>query len=150
LTIARHWIANGSPRGEQTLGMFEDWTAVMGGILETAGVPSFLANLQELYERADAEGQEWREFVRMWWAKFGTQDVKVSDLFDIVASQSTGLYLPQRTEQGQNTRLGMILRQKRDQRYVLDLGDEGIEVKLEFVGNVQSANRWRLVLKRKM
>jgi putative DNA primase/helicase len=150
LTIIQYWIAQGRPRGEPTLGMFESWAAVMGGILETAGIPGFLANLEELYERADAEGSEWREVVRMWWLKFGDREVQVSDLFNIVASQATGICLPQRTEQGQRTRLGIMLRQKRDQRYVLALGEKRIEVKLEFVGNVQNANRWRLTFKRNL
>ena len=44
------------PRHQKTIGSFEGWAEVMGGILQVAGVPGFLGNLQEMYEQADAEG----------------------------------------------------------------------------------------------
>ena len=56
LTLGRAWIAAGMPRHQKTIGSFEGWAQVMGGILEVAGVPGFLGNLKEMYERADAEG----------------------------------------------------------------------------------------------
>ena len=56
LTLGRAWIAAGMPRHQKTIGSFEGWAEVMGGILEVAGVPGFLGNLKEMYERADAEG----------------------------------------------------------------------------------------------
>ena len=60
LTLGRAWIAAGMPRHQKTIGSFEGWAQVMGGILEVAGVPGFLGNLKEMYERADAEGGVWR------------------------------------------------------------------------------------------
>ena len=60
LTLGRAWIAAGMPRHQKTIGSFEGWAEVMGGILEVAGVPGFLGNLKEMYERADAEGGVWR------------------------------------------------------------------------------------------
>ena len=63
LTLGRAWIAAGMPRHQKTIGSFEGWAEVMGGILEVAGVPGFLGNLKEMYEAADAEGSIWRGFV---------------------------------------------------------------------------------------
>ena len=43
LTLARNWYANGQPApSTPTLGKFEDWCRVIGGILETAGIGGFL------------------------------------------------------------------------------------------------------------
>jgi putative DNA primase/helicase len=149
LTIVRFWIANGSPKSEQSLGMFEEWTMIVGGILETAGIPGFLGNLDEFYERSDAEGSEWREFVRRWWNEFRDQTVGVTDLFSrVAANQDTGIYLPQPTDHGKRTTLGVMLARKRDQRFVLEFGDKKVEVKIEYVDNVQRANRWRLTVTR--
>ena len=75
LTLGRAWIAAGMPRHQKTIGSFEGWAEVMGGILEVAGVPGFLGNLKDMYERADAEGGVWRAFVGLWWDRFGTQQV---------------------------------------------------------------------------
>jgi putative DNA primase/helicase len=56
LTLARAWIAAGRPSPSVSLGGFQHWARVVGGILEVATVPGFLTNLDELYEQADAEG----------------------------------------------------------------------------------------------
>ena len=53
LTLAQGWIVAGQPPGEQRLGSFESWTAVIGGILDIAEIPGFLENRQELYATAD-------------------------------------------------------------------------------------------------
>jgi hypothetical protein len=47
LVMIRAWLAAGRPRSPKTLGMFEDWAATMGGILDTVGIPGFLANLDD-------------------------------------------------------------------------------------------------------
>ena len=83
LTLGRAWIAAGMPRHQKTIGSFEGWAEVMGGILEVAGVPGFLGNLKEMYERADAEGAVWRAFVGLWWERFGTRSGGLADLYEL-------------------------------------------------------------------
>ncbi len=64
LTLARSWFAEGKPRPDvELLGSFEAWTRTVGGILEHAGVESFLDNLGELYEHMDQETTEWAGFL---------------------------------------------------------------------------------------
>ena len=53
LVLGRAWVAAGRPPGQRTIGSFESWARVVGGVLETAGIPGFLGNLQELYERVE-------------------------------------------------------------------------------------------------
>src|SRR5262249_52208889 len=53
LTLVQAWIAAGRPEGSRTLGMFERWAKVMGGILGVVGIPGFLGNLADFYEKSD-------------------------------------------------------------------------------------------------
>ncbi len=56
LVLVQAWIAAGRPRCSARLGSFESWAAVLGGILQVAGVPGFLGNTDDFYESSDAEG----------------------------------------------------------------------------------------------
>ena len=49
LTLARAWVLAGRPRSDRSLGMFEDWAAVVGGMLRFADFPDFLGNLTTVY-----------------------------------------------------------------------------------------------------
>ena len=79
--IIRGWVAAGGPswRGGP-LGSFEQWSALMGGILEFAGFEGFLGNIEDLYDRVDPESREWRSLTLLWWERFGATPVKTSDL----------------------------------------------------------------------
>ena len=57
LTLVQAWIAAGRPKGGVTLGSFESWARIIGGILEVAEIPGFLQNRAEVYEQSDAEGR---------------------------------------------------------------------------------------------
>ena len=61
LTLVQNWLAAGSPYFTgRTLGSYEEWAGVMGGILGTSGIEGFLGNLDEFYEASDAETQSGR------------------------------------------------------------------------------------------
>jgi hypothetical protein len=54
LTLCRAWYAAGCPAGKSpVLGSFEDWSRLLGGVLQHIGVPEFLGNLQDLYVEMD-------------------------------------------------------------------------------------------------
>ncbi|CUH40157.1 conjugative transfer relaxase protein TraI [Jannaschia seosinensis] len=63
LTLCQAWIAAGKPRGARTIGSFENWAHVVGGVLEVAGIPGFLGNLEEMMEASDSEGAGWSAFI---------------------------------------------------------------------------------------
>jgi hypothetical protein len=76
LMLARNWYAKGQPPpSTPTLGKFEDWCRVIGGILETAGVGGFLGNLDSLYQNVDAESPEWAAFLGAWFDRYGSTEV---------------------------------------------------------------------------
>ena len=83
LTLCQAWIAAGKPRGKKTIGSYENWAQIVGGVLETAGIPGFLGNLEEMMAASDSEGAGWSAFIAAWWDRFGTAEVGAADLFDL-------------------------------------------------------------------
>ncbi len=75
LTVARSWYTAGCPKDESLprLGSFESWAETVGGMLAHAGIRGFLSNLDELYETADSETEEWTGFLEAWQSRLGEQ-----------------------------------------------------------------------------
>jgi hypothetical protein len=94
LTMARAWIDAGRPQGNNpTLGSFEDWCNVVGGILEYAGLTGFLGNLEEMRRStADDEddAEDWTAWIAAIYAKFGDEAFTVSQLAEAMNSIYTG------------------------------------------------------------
>lgn len=81
LVLIQNWIASSKPHGSKSLGSFENWAKVIGGIVENAGFEGFLGNLDDLYEASDAEGEAWRTLVDRWWEAHGDNEVGVASLY---------------------------------------------------------------------
>lgn len=110
LVLGKAWINEGTPLGKQTLGMFEAWAKVMGGIFDVVGIGGFLENLLEIYAEADEETELWREFVAAWWERFGDQAVAVAALHTLAIEKDLLLpVLGDMGERSQKTRLGKAL-----------------------------------------
>lgn len=80
LTLARAWHVAGRPKGPRSLGMYESWASVIGGIVTFAGFDGFLSNLLDLYESSDLEGSAVQWLVEEWKAHHGGQAVKLGDV----------------------------------------------------------------------
>jgi hypothetical protein len=118
LVLVRAWLVAGRPPGKRVLGSFESWASVVGGILEHAGVPGFLHDTEQLYEAADAEGQEWREFVAAWWEKFGPRWVSAGELLDLALERDLlGSIVRDKSQRAQKIRLGKALSSARDRHF---------------------------------
>jgi hypothetical protein len=118
LTMIRAWMAAGKPLDPARLGSFERWSSVIGGILHVAGVPGFLANLDQLYEAADVEGQAWREFTAAWWQTFKGEPKKVSELNQFCEDRELMLRLRgDGSARSQQIRLGNALGNCRDRSF---------------------------------
>lgn len=58
LTLITAWVSRGRPdAGVKPLGSFEDWTRVIGGILDVAGIDGFLDGIDEQRAGADLSSQ---------------------------------------------------------------------------------------------
>lgn len=143
LTMIRGWIAAGRPAGKTTLGMFERWSEVVGGILNVAGVPGFLANLTDFYEESDAEGGTWRAFLAAWWERFGDNETTVKELWQIAADDAC-LPLGDKGEQSQRITLGKLLADRRDRVFDLEIGGKPLRLLLRRGNQHRRAFRWGL------
>lgn len=81
--LVRAWIAAGRPKGGQTMGSFQRWADVMGGILQVVGVDGFLENRDRTFQVVDVESAVWQAFVMAWWDKHQETSVSSSDLLHL-------------------------------------------------------------------
>jgi hypothetical protein len=119
LVLASAWVAAGRPSGHGGLGMFESWSAVMGGILDVIDVPGFLGNLPEFYEGTNAESAGWEGLVSAWWDEYQDRAVGVSDLWTLMRpahGNPPDLGLEDGSEKSQRTQFGLRLSRMRDCR----------------------------------
>jgi hypothetical protein len=80
LTLIQAWIAAGKPAGKTTLASYDEWSSVMGGILQVAGVEGFLQDREEIkVATGDADGPL-SNFVGRWWARFSAAEVALGSL----------------------------------------------------------------------
>lgn len=114
LILVQHWISVGMPRSKKSIGSFEAWAGVIGGILEAAGIPGFLGNAALLYKRADTESEEWIAFVQLWWERHEGRPVKVEELYRLFSLDSPSMILGSGQERSQKVKLGKGLSERRD------------------------------------
>jgi hypothetical protein len=145
LTLIQSWIAEGRPEGDGRLGMYEQWARVMGGILDVAGIPGFLGNLQEFYAHADAEGAAWRVFIADWHAHYGTREVRVADVFPLAVD--AGMELGEKGEQSQKSRLGKKIAEARDRVFRVSTGEQDDQLlRIVHAGTQKRVHAWRLAV----
>lgn len=145
LTICQAWIAAGRPRGARTIGSYENWAQVLGGVLDVAGVEGFLGNLDEMLEASDGEGAVWRSFVSAWWDRFGTAEVGTNDLYETALSCEPPLSLGSGNDRSQRIRLGKALGRLRDRVFHI----KTVLLRAEICGALHGAQRWRLAIDEK-
>lgn len=127
LTLINYWIKNGRPAfSGAPKGSYEEWSGVMGGILECIGVEGFLGNETEFYEESVEDNDGWSEFVDTWYEKFGEKETLVGDLFMLASYSEDALpaqeaikwlnlledHLGSGKERARKIRLGKLLKQQ--------------------------------------
>lgn len=109
LSVINHWIKAGMPKGTATLGRFESWAGVMGGVLDVLGVSGFLGNRDQQKGR-DTESLEWGALCEAWWERYQAQPVTAKVLLGEAKSQNILLALwGGRTDLGAQQRFGHAL-----------------------------------------
>ena len=117
LTLCQAWASAGRPPAARSLGSFETWSQTLGGILHVAGVPGFLGNLDEVMEASDSEGGTWRAFIQLWWDRFGSADVSVSDLIGFAKDAEASLPISAKNDHGLKVALGAAFTKLRDRAF---------------------------------
>lgn len=111
LTLIRAWHNDGQRSGTVAFGSYEEWSAVLGGILDFAGIDGFLANMQEPDEAVDAELMVWQEFIQGWWGTHKQRLVLTKDLLDL--AWQSNIPLRSTSPHAQKVELGMAIRKQR-------------------------------------
>ena len=115
LSIIQAWVDEGMPSGRTTLGRFEAYGRVLGGIFEVADVPGFLGNRERLYMESDTDTGDWISLVKAWWAKFGVAPVMAGDLLDLAKETNLIVELRAgRTDLSAQQRMGHALSKRID------------------------------------
>lgn len=111
LILIQFWISCGKPPGKVTLGSFESWSEIIGGILENAVIPGFLANADHLQAHADAESVEWRAFVEVWAERHQNRAVGTAELLNLAKEHDLLMdVIGSGNLRSQSIRLGKALR----------------------------------------
>jgi len=136
-TLVRNWIDKGMPKFKgKAKGSYENWTKIVGGILQANGIEGFLENEAELFNRVSDKNNGLSEFVQAWWDLTKGRKTSAKDLFylasypdasqdgetphmpaDATDSTPTRLLdevLNKQTQRGRETQLGLLLKKQRD------------------------------------
>lgn len=89
MTLVRGWVTAGRPRGARTKGgTMDEWSRMIGGILDVAGVEGFLANDAEFRSEADIEAREWADFYGELARAFKGSKFTVAEILELTDPES--------------------------------------------------------------
>jgi hypothetical protein len=142
LVMVRAWLDAGRPEGQKTIGMYENWAKVIGGILDVAKVPGFLGNLEKFYEAVESGTSPWFEFLLTWHEQHDQNETTTADLMPIALG--CGL-VDDNAGRSQRVRLGRMLAEHKDRVFTLEKEDRTTkQVRLEQAGTYRRAAKWKL------
>lgn len=146
LILCRHWHQSGRPRASTTKPSFDAWAGVVGGILETAGIPGFLAHDLEFRAGAGQDNHELRNLLTLWWSAFKKKRVSTSDVFKVLAENESDIEidLGQNGEDSMRKRLGKFLSRNKDRPVGVDDDLTGLQVAVGEAGVSRGKKLWRL------
>lgn len=139
LILIQAWIDVGRPAGSKILGSFEEWSEVLGGILEVAGIEGFLDNQGELFDSPDDELREIKMLFALWFERCRSEPMTVAQIFEVVAESEQHLEID-----SSRARLGRRFRELRDRRFDIEISGSPFTVRLTSDGKLHNAVRWRL------
>jgi hypothetical protein len=125
LTIVQRWIASDRPEVQttHTLGGFEGFVRVMGGILQAAGIKGFLDGLEDYHDEGEAETDSLPAFVAAWWEKHTDTPLGTESLIDLPESDSLIPARKDETTRARATRLGRRLGKDLDRVFEIQPDD---------------------------
>jgi hypothetical protein len=111
--MVRHWQATGCPRPSvPPLGSFEEWTLIVGGILQAAGYKDFHANRDALIAQSDPDTTRWENFTAAWFKQHKNQPVTVTALLPLAEEHE--VRMNGETDTARSASLGKALAARRD------------------------------------
>lgn len=155
--LIQNWIAKGRPQTPKSLGSFESWAEVMGGILSAANIQGFLGNLVEMKSDADEEGEAVKLYLTTWWCELNTADASANSLGGIVEDKDIPIPVTANSPRAFNIAVGRYTSKLLGRLFEISVpttvtypenakvndGYATFLVKIE-KGRVSSAQSWRL------
>jgi hypothetical protein len=123
LVLVRHWYAEGKPQGTLTLGMYESWSHVMGGILGAAELHGLLEKPVPAATDMQSVAERW--FIETMFEQHGVESVSASDIVAWAADDGTPLrelWGTSAKPDSYTTRLGLLMQNLQNKRYTFDTG----------------------------
>ena len=124
LTLVRAWYAAGAPYPKRgvSFGSFEVWERMVGGIVETAGLPEFLGNLKVWRSESDFDSQYWIGHLGWLRDQFAERQFRTAQVREKALAAGSDVYLaPPRlddpTEKTYGKALGEAYGRIRGRRY---------------------------------
>lgn len=148
LVLWRNWLACGRPDySGQLLGSYEHWSRTIGGVLESAGIPGFLENLDTLYEASDESSLAERALLACWDEMFGDQPLTARQVLDRLIEDpelEIPLELKGRTTKEQTMEIGKLLSRIQDRRYNVEVDGVAGTLHVEKAKMRSGSQRWRV------
>jgi hypothetical protein len=145
LTVARSWVVAGKPKPNDlvSIGSYESFCEVLGGILDYIKVKGFLGNLQQMYSEMDVETPQWGNLLEAWQEVFGDSGVTVAEVAKkLKENEGFAAVLPDsladKDANGYNRKLGNALARRKDVRFPHGLMIQAGEIK-------HHATAWKVV-----
>ncbi len=139
LVAIQSWITSGEGHATQTLGSFESWSRVLGGIVRHLNLPGFLADAEEFYEAADSESSEWTGFILLWQERYGTEPIAPANLLELAeGAKLVAFAYAASSENARLAKFGKALNRLRDRKFA---GNQVVVVK----NKKRRSNEYRLV-----
>ena len=142
-SIVHHWKSKGQPAfSGRTLGSYELWSKIVGGILEACGIPGFLERQGHQALVRDLESEALQSFVQAWWEEYKDQSVENTKQLVPIAKSIDGWDLGKRDDQSLSIVLGKKLLSWKGRRFQTP---EGL-VQLILMTRFKGKSRYQLVL----
>ena len=115
LALVQAWLEARGP-AVRSLGSFEDWSRVVGGVLACAGYTGWLEGREEMIRLADRSGDQLRAFVEAWAGVFGGASEPPHTVRLVELAEARGLLsgtIGDGSDKSKQTRLGALLSKAR-------------------------------------
>ncbi len=84
--LIQNWFDKGCPEGSVGINSFDRYTAIMGGVLEAAGVDGYLGNLDAYHANGKSDDKTvWDDIAQMWVEKSGVEPLTTAEVWAMLA-----------------------------------------------------------------
>lgn len=140
LTILRSWVMAGRPAGQVSLGSFDAWSEMIGGTLTNAGIDGFLANVDEMRQRAATDDSDMADHLSELVDYFADGGFTATQVADLLTNGQVETWPPRVGKGGEplSKQIGYAYRRMSGRRF-------GGLVLVAGGGAHRKVKRWRIV-----